>query len=219
METSKESKLKKIVAPDLETRNAIRSTFREISYYLIIGIVSIIIIFVVPLISGALYGDFSIYFPKTPEGWLVYCSLRGGTALGNVAMFVLFKQQAKINVRLDPNYLKAKQILEEYVGTAVFIPRSPKKMNLQEYIIKLIAIVVMTLLTTITISALVISFDFISFLSCLISTVFAICLGWVTMIKNEIYWTDEYLQYALWVQRQMNESEKSEELPKEVKEA
>ena len=216
--SNEESKIKKIIAPDYDTRNKIRNTFRDVSYYVIIALVSILVIFVIPLVSGALYGDFSIYFPKSVDGWIVYCSLRGGSALANVALFVLFKQQAKMNIRDDPNYLEAKRILEEFSGTRFYIPRSPKKMNLQEYIIKLIAIVVVTLLTTITISSLIISFDFITFLSCLISTFFAVCLGWITMIKNEIYWTDEYLEYAKWVQKQMKESAKAEELPTEVKE-
>ena len=63
-----------------------------------------------------------------------------------------------------------------------------------------------SILASVTISALAISFDFITFLSCLVSTIIAICFGWVTMIKNEIYWTDEYLQYAKYIQRKSKES-------------
>ena len=212
METSnkKENKLKKILAPDLETQKELRTTFRDISYFLIIGIISIIVVFIIPLISGAVYGDIGMYFPKTTEGWIVYWCIRGGSVVGNVAVFVLFKQQAKMNIRNNENYLKAKEILSEHFESKEFIPRSPRQMNLKEYIIKVTSVIAMTILSGVTISALAISFDFITFLSCVVSTVIAICFGWVTMIKNEIYWTEEYLEYAKYVDKKIKESEEAE---------
>ena len=212
METSnkKENKIRKILAPDLEKQKEIRTTFRDISYFLIIGIISIIVVFIIPLISGAVYGDIGMYFPKTTEGWIVYWCIRGGSVVGNVAVFVLFKQQAKMNIRNNENYLKAKEILSEHFESKEFIPRSPRQMNLKEYIIKVTSVVAMTILSGVTISALAISFDFITFLSCVVSTVIAICFGWVTMIKNEIYWTEEYLEYAKYVDKKIKESEEAE---------
>ena len=50
METSnqnqqqQQSKIRSLIAPDVERRKELRSTFKEISYYLLIGIISIIII-------------------------------------------------------------------------------------------------------------------------------------------------------------------------------
>lgn len=217
METSKEeSKIKKFLAPDLNKQREIKNTFKEISYYLIIGLISIIIVFVIPLVSGALYGDFGMYFPKTTEGWILYWCIRGGSAGGNVALFVLFKLQALTNVKREPTYIEAKQILQKHIGEKEFIPRSPAQMNLQEYIIKGITVLLTSLLASVTISALVISFDFITFLSCIVSTLIAICFGWVTMIKNEMYWTEEYLEYAKYIDK-MNQP-KVEELPEKVKE-
>ena len=212
METSnkKENKLRKILAPDLEKQKELRTTFRDISYFLIIGIISIIVVFIIPLISGAVYGDIGMYFPKTTEGWIVYWCIRGGSVVGNVAVFVLFKQQAKMNIRNNENYLKAKEILSEHFESKEFIPRSPRQMNFKEYIIKVTSVVATTILSGVTISALAISFDFITFLSCIVSTVIAICFGWVTMIKNEIYWTEEYLEYAKYVDKKIKESEEAE---------
>ena len=212
METSnkKENKIKKILAPDLETQKELRTTFRDISYFLIIGIISIIVVFIIPLISGAVYGDIGMYFPKTTEGWIVYWCIRGGSVVGNVAVFVLFKQQAKMNIRNNENYLKAKEILSEHFESKEFVPRSPRQMNLREYIIKVTSVIATTILSGVTISALAISFDFITFLSCIVATVIAICFGWVTMIKNEIYWTEEYLEYAKYVDKKIKESEEAE---------
>lgn len=216
METSKEdNKIKKILAPDLNKQREIKNTFKEISYYLIIGLISILVVFVIPLISGALYGDMGMYFPKSVQGWILYWCIKGGSALANVALFVLFKLQAKTNIRRDPNYLEARRILQKHVGEKEFIPRSPTQMNLQEYIIKGITVLITTLGASVTISLLIISFDFVTFLSCIVSTIIALCFGWVTMIKNEIYWTEEYLEYAKYIDKKSNQQEVVEVLPQE----
>jgi len=210
------NKFKQFLAPDLDKQREFKNTFKEISYYLIIGLISIIIVFVVPLISGALYGDFGLYFPQTPEGWLIYWCIRGGSAAGNVALFVLFKQQAKTNVKKHPNYILARKILEKHIGEKEFIPRSPNKMNFQEYIIKGITVLITSLGASVTISALAISFDFITFLSCIVSTIIAICFGWVTMIKNELYWTEEYLEYAKYIDKQKQQELDSQTQPETI---
>lgn len=75
-------------------------------------------------------------------------------------------------------------------------------MNSKEYITKSITIIVTTIASTVAISSLIIGFDFVTFISCCVSTITAIIFGWTTMLKNETYWTDEYLQYALYVTNQ-----------------
>ena len=106
METSNQSKIKNLVAPDAERRRATQEKLKEISCYLLIGIISIITIFVVPLLSGSIQGDFKMCFPKTAEGWIVYWAISGGSALGNISIFVLFKLQAKINCQDNENFKK-----------------------------------------------------------------------------------------------------------------
>lgn len=195
--------LKGIIAPDFQTRKQRIQKLKDVSIYLIIGIISILVVFLVPLLTGCLKGDIGINFPNTLEGWILYCSINGGTTAGNIALFVLFKTQAKINVKDDGNFKKANEILRKHREEKEFVPRSPKAMNAKEYISKISCIAVFSIMSFITISSLVISFDFITFLSCLTSTIVALIFGWVAMIKNEEYWTSEYLEYAMWVDKHM----------------
>jgi len=198
--------IEKILAPDSTAREEIRNKFKDISYYLIIALISIVVVFVVPLLSGALNGDLGYYFPSTAEGWFIYLTLKIGTAFGNVGIFVMFKLQAKTNVKNDPNFLRAKEILNEVSQRKrMYVPRSPREFNGKEYSVKGITVFLTSLLASITITSLIISFDLITFLSCIIATFIAVITGWVTMLKNEIYWTDEYLQYALYVKKELED--------------
>lgn len=196
-----ENKIKEIFAPDIEERQHRSQTFKEISIYLIIALISIGVITIVPLLSGCLKGDIGFGFPTTVEGWILYWSINGGTTGGNIALFILFKQQALINSKKHPNYIKACEILHKYNGQREFIPRSPAQMNRTEYTKKLVTIVAFSTMSFITITSLVISFDFVTFISTFVSVIFALIMGWITMIKNEGYWTEEYLLYAEYIDK------------------
>lgn len=199
--------LKELIAPSSEERYERAQKFKDMSLYLVIALISLTVVTIVPLLSGCIKGDIGFGFPTTPEGWVLYWSINGGTTGGNIALFILFKQQAKTNSKHHPNYIKACELLKKHNGEKGFIPRSPNQMNREEYTKKILTIIVFSLGSFITISSLVISFDFITFISTFISVCFAMVMGWVTMIKNEAYWTDEYLQYALYI----DEKNKGEE--------
>lgn len=205
------SDIKSFIAPDLETRRRRIQKLKDVSLYIVIGIICILVVFLVPLLSGCLKGDISINFPTNLEGWILYWSINGGTTAGNISLFVLFKNQAKINVKNDPNFKRANEILNKHRDEKEFIPRSPRQMNTKEYASKISCIVIFSVMSFITISSLVISFDFITFISCLTSTTVALIFGWVTLIKNEEYWTDEYLEYAKWFEKnKMKETSEGE---------
>ena len=216
METSNQSKLKNLVAPDAERRRATQEKLKEISCYLLIGVISIITIFVVPLLSGSIQGDFKMCFPTTAEGWIVYWAISGGSALGNISIFVLFKLQAKINCQDNENFKKANELLAKLNGQHGFIPRSPAKMNAEEYAKKGTTIIISSLCSFVVITSLIISFDLVSFISCIIASFIAIAFGWITMIKNEVYWTSEYLLYAEYKIKKEEEKAKKEEEKKEA---
>jgi hypothetical protein len=78
----------------------------------------------------------------------------------------------------------------------IFVPRSPARMNAGDYTKKIIAIIVSTFLASITLTSLILSFSWMTLLSCLVSIIITLCLSWVTMLKNEQYWCEEYLLYA-----------------------
>lgn len=127
----------------------------------------------------------------------------------NLAIFALFKMQAKVNVKDDADYKKAKEILHRVSRENKQKPRSPKAMEAQEWTKKGVTIFISTILAGATISSLVLAFDIMTFLSALAGSLIGIGFGYVTMRKNEIYWTEEYLEYAEMIKQA--EDEKSSE--------
>lgn len=196
------SNLKNFIAPDSQTRQERNEKFRSVSGYLIIAIILLLVMFVIPIIAGGIYGDLGYYLPKSSLGWIVFWAIRLGTIVGNIATFILFKQQAKMNSRNNPNYLKAQELLNKQNGRKGFVPRSPHQMNRNEYVTKGISMVLFTAAESITIGFMVVNFDFVTLLSCGTSSITAVLFGWWTMVKNEVYWTEEYLLYAQYVEQQ-----------------
>lgn len=201
---------KEIIAPDVESRKEIRKTLNDYAYFIIIFLISLLVIFIPPLFAGCLQGDISIMFPKSTEGWILWGILNGSTAVANICLFILFKLQAKKNAQGNDSFKKANEILNKLAGQKeVFIPRSPAQMNFQDYSRKIICIIISTLGASITLTSLILSFDWLTLLSCLVSIIITLCLSWITMLKNETYWTEEYLLYAELKQQELeNKGEK-----------
>lgn len=188
--------LRDAVGPDFETRSEFFDQVKNIAYYIMIGLVSLLMMFVVPLFAGSLAGDYKLFFPETTEAWIIYIIMRSANCVGNIAMFVFFKLQAKTNVQKDPNYQEAARLMATLKGRKAAKPRSPGRMNFQDYSFKAVSLVLMTLASTVTITALVIAWDLVSFISMVVAVLVGILFGWTTMIQNEEYWTHEYLLYA-----------------------
>lgn len=104
--------------------------------------------------------------------------------------------QAKTNVKDDPMFVKAKTILNQVDRKYRRVPRSPMRMEVEEWTKKGITIVISTVLAGATISSLILSFDIMTFISAVTGALIGLGFGYVTMRKNEIYWTEEYLEYA-----------------------
>lgn len=192
-----ENKFKKLITPDVNARKEIRKTLNDSAYFIIIGLISLLAVFIPPLFMGCLSSDIGMAFPKNAEGWILWSIMNISTAIANISLLVLFKLQAKKNARKDPNFIKANEILNKLAGRKeVFIPRSPTRLNITDYSKKVVAILVSTFTASITLTSLILSFDWMTLLSCLVSIIITICIAWITMLNNEIYWTEEYLLYA-----------------------
>ncbi len=72
-----ENKLKNWIAPDIDTRTRRLNTFKQYAFYGIIAVILIIVLFIVPLLSGGINAnDFGYYLPKSVRGWIVFWSIR-----------------------------------------------------------------------------------------------------------------------------------------------
>lgn len=194
---------KDFLAPDVEVRKEVRRKLNDWAYFIIIGLISILTIFIPPLFMGCLSSDIGLAFPKTVEGWILWSIMNVSTAIANISLLVLFKLQAKKNARNNDNFKKANEILNRLAGVKeVFIPRSPARMDVGDYSMKVVAIVISTLTASVTLTSLILSFDWMTLLSCLVSIIITICISWITMLNNEIYWTEEYILYAEMVEKE-----------------
>ena len=214
------SKLERLIAPDVEARKAVRNKINDYAYYVMIMLVSLLTVFIPPLILGGVTGAFDTVIPQSPQAWIVWIVLNVSTAIGNMSILVFFKLQAKKNSLNHPNYQEATRILNELSGNKnVFVPRSPTKMNAKEYTTKTLCILVSTFTSFLTISLLVINFSLMCLISSLVSAIIALIISWTTMLKNEEYWTEEYLLYAKMIEKKFKdlESLESEELKEEEK--
>jgi len=213
-------KLKDAIAPSVEQRRKRIDSFKSVAYYIVIGFVLVIVTFVVPLLSGGItMGDFGYNLPKTQEAWIIFWAVNIGTVFGNLCLFALFKMQAKTNSKNHPDYIKACQLLNKLNGQEGFVPMSPRQKALKDWSIKGTMVLLTTGLESVVISVLVVSFDMVTFISCLVSSVTAVLFGIVQMIKDEIYWTEEYLLYAEYVVEKRLAAESVETQPEPIQTA
>lgn len=213
--------LRDVIAPNNEQRQKRLEAFKQYAFYGVVCAILILVIFVVPILAGGITAKgWSYYLPKSVPGWIVFWAIRGGTVAGNMCVFGLLKAQAKINCKDNENYKKANELLAKQNGKEGFIPRSPKAKETKDWLTKGILVFVTTALESIVIGVLALNWDLMTFISCITSSITAILFGIVTMLKDEVYWTEEYLLYAQYVvdKEQASIEEQSIEEPKEEKE-
>ena len=212
-------KLKSWIAPDIDTRTRRLETFKQYAFYGVITVILVIVLFIVPLISGGINAnDFGYYLPKSLRRWIVFWAIRAGTVAGNMCVYGLFKAQAKTNAKAHPNFIKANEILNKLYGTKQFIPHSPKQKAVKDWTTKGLIVLGTTAAESIVIGSLIFNWDMVTFLSCITSSITAVLFGVVAMIKDEVYWTEEYLAYAEYVSKEVIKQEQVAPENKEIEE-
>ena len=126
-------------------------------------------------------------------------------------IFHSFVKQAKINVRNDKNFKEANEILEVHKPKG-YVPRSPHKFLGIIYGKKGVIVFGSSLLSVIALGQALLTFDFASFISYLLTIIMGCVFGYLTMKQNELYWTSEYLDYAKKILKENTERENKEKL-------
>lgn len=170
--------------------------------YIIIGIVSLIALVFLPMLGSTVGLNWNV--PNTLVGWIVWVVVKLIVATLNVLIFHCFMQQAKVNVKDNENYKKARDILINQKEKEI-LPKSPNKWSSQQYIKKGTTIFITTGLSTIALTQAILSFDYVSMLTYLFTIIMGLIFGVLEMKTAEEYWTDEYLQYALMKERELNQ--------------
>ena len=166
-------------------------------YYIVVGVVSFISLVFLPMIGSTIGLGWNI--PDTTVGWIVWVGAKLIVATLNVLIFHCFMCQAKLNVKDNENYLKAREILID-VKLKEVKPRSPRKWNAEQYGKKGVTIFITSSMTVVALTQAVLSFDYISMLTYLFAIIMGLICGILQMRTAEEYWTREYLEYALYRQ-------------------
>ena len=180
-------------------------------YYIVVLILSILSLTFLPLLGSSV--GMSLNIPTTLAGWIVYVATKLIICCLNMLIFHSFIKQAKLNIKDDKNFKEAEQILEINKEKG-YIPRSPKKFLSHQYGKKGTTVFITSLLSVFALGQALLSFDFASFLSYLLTIIVGCIFGFLTMKNNELYWTTEFLDYAKKIQKECEELEKEKELKK-----
>lgn len=163
-------------------------------YYVIIAVVSVLCLVFLPMIGSEVGMNWDL--PTTPVGWIIWIVIKLIVAAINVLLFHCFMEQAKLNVKDNPNYKMANEMLYK-IAPKVYNPRSPKEWNKKEYSVKGVSIFITTMLSAVALTQAILSFDYMSMLTYLFTIIMGVIFGIVQMKKAEIYWTQEYYDFAV----------------------
>lgn len=167
---------------------------KQSMYYIIIGVISFIALVFLPMLGTTIGLEWNL--PTTVVGWIVWVSVKIIVAIINILIFHSFICQGKLNVKDNPNYKKALEIMGE-VKQENFIPRAPKQWRMQTYGKKGLTIFLFSLLTTVSLTQAILTFDWISMLTYLFTILTGIIFGIFQMKAAEEYWTEEFYNYAI----------------------
>lgn len=117
-------------------------------------------------------------------------------------IFDSFIKQAKINVKDNKNFLEAESILQVHKPKG-YVPRSPKVFLGHLYRKKGTKVFVNSALAVVSLGQAILTFDFASFITYLLTIIMGCVFGFLTMKNNEVYWTSEYLDYARKVEKDL----------------
>lgn len=172
-----------------------REKLRSISWYLVIGFVSIISTVFLPMVGSE--GDVVSKLPSTPLGWVVWSIAKLSTAIINVVLFHSFIKQANINIRDDKKYKAAKKAyLASEDKKKGLNPRSPRKFFGKEYSVKATSVLLFTAIALIGLENMILRFDLASFLSYIFTVFMGLLFGFIEMKKVEDYWCEEFPEYV-----------------------
>ena len=188
----------------VEIQENVEKRVQDYLYYFIIAIISLCAMFVIPCFGSTVGMEWN--FPNSIVGWIVFITSKLTVAIVNILIFHGFIKQSRINIRDNPAYLEAMQILNN-VGRKTYTPRSLAEINKKEYGHKMITIFISSMFSAFSFSQAILTFDITSLISYSITVLFGIIFGLLEMKKYEDYYTHEFVDYAKYVQEKQKGTE------------
>lgn len=176
-------------------------------YYFLIGIISLVSLMFLPMLGSELGLAWNL--PNTVVGWIVFVATKLIVAILNVLIFYCFMQQAKVNVKDNENYVKAKEILS-LNKVKDYIPKAPGIWVKKQYSNKGVTVFITTILSTFALTQAILTFDYVSMLTYLFTIITGLIFGIIQMKTAEEYWTTEFYDYALMIQKENTQTQSKE---------
>lgn len=166
-----------------------KEKWRFYQNYIIIGILSLISVFFLPMLGTEVGIGFKV--PNTLAGWIVWALTKLCIVAINIMLLDQFIKQAKVNVRDDTNFKEANDYYYTTTEEEEYLP-APKEYISSLYKKKGITNVITSALSVFGLTSAILTFDWVSMLTYLFTIVFGLIFGWMTMNNVEEYWTDTY---------------------------
>lgn len=177
-------------------------------YYILTALLSIVSIIVFPMLDNSQL-TFRDAFPTNPTAWALWIVERVLIVFMNILIMSNFILQAKKNVKDNPNYIKAREILNKNKPKN-YKPRSPGQFLSKMYVHKGVMLTISTLASLIAIGEAAINYNYLLLIATVVTIIIAITFGYISMKSTEEYWTNEYLDYAIYVEEERNKCLESE---------
>lgn len=178
--------------------------WKQYQYYVLIAVISLFALFFLPMLGSA--AGLTWVIPTTAIGWIVYLVSKLLIAILNILIFYCFSQQGKVNVSKTPRYLEANEILLHELHLKELEPRSPKQWSTQIYSKKGLTIFLTSVVSTVSLTQAVLTFDLVSMLTYLFTIVIGVIFGILQMNSAETYWEEEYYHYAKKIEKERLEN-------------
>lgn len=179
----------------MNTRREIYEKWQLYKNYFIIGLMSMVALFFVPMFGSTI--GMAFILPTTGAGWFIWITTRLLQTSLSMLIFHCFVLQAKVNVKDNPQYQEALRLLRIVNKGNYIKPRSPQEYFKQVYGRKGVALGIGTCIASVGLTQAILVFDWITMLTYLLTTVFAIFWGILQMDCTEVFWIEEFYEYAL----------------------
>ena len=186
---------------DTDVMEDMKEKLHAYTYYILIFVLSVIALTFLPTIGSD--GELALKLPITAAGWTLYIFTKVAGSMLNLLIFWCFNEQGRSNIRNNPNYIRANEILMR-INNKINRPRSPRKWLSQQYGRKGTLIVISSLLGMFCIANAVLKWDWAALCSYAVTIAMGLIFGVIQMHRAEVYWTTEYLSYALMKEEEIN---------------
>lgn len=185
-----------------------KADWRAYAYYILIAVLSLCSLCFLPFLGSEIGVQFN--WPTTTAGWFSWAIIKGLGAMVNTLMFHLFICQGRENVREDPRYKEALDLLGKY-RPREYVPRSESKWKAETYGKKATTVFITTAAASIGLTLAILSFDSVVFLSYVFTVGLGAIFGFLQQKTTEEYYTSEFPAYAKMIKEQEEGKKENEQ--------